>query len=132
VVDRPRPLIAAAGLELAVYLIAGIPLAVRFGSFGAAVATIPAATAFAWYLTAKVRRSLPYGLWPARRAVYAAVVFLPLAFLRDGWALNLGLFAAGAGAYVAVLVRSRAVATSDLSDLRRLLRGAHAAPDPIA
>ena len=132
VVNRPRPLIAAAGLELAVYLLAGIPLAIRFGSFGASVATIPASLAFAWYLTVNVRRSLPYGLGPARRAVCAAVVFLPLALLRDGWALNLALFAAGAGAYVAVLVRSRAVAASDLRELRRLLRGTPAAPEPVA
>jgi O-antigen/teichoic acid export membrane protein len=127
VLDRPRPIIAAAGLELAVYLLAGIPLAVRFGSLGASVATIPAAVAFTWYLTANVRRSLPYGLGPARRAVYAAAVFLPLAVLRDGWAANLALFAAGAGAYVVVLLRSGAVAVSDLRDLRRLLRGAPAA-----
>jgi O-antigen/teichoic acid export membrane protein len=132
VVNRPRPLIAAAGLELAVYLLAGIPLAVRFGSFGASVATIPASAAFAWYLTVNVRRSLPYGLGPARRAVGAAAVFLPLAFLRDGWVLNLALLAAGAGAYVAVLVRCRAVAASDLRNLRRLLRGTAAAPDSVA
>jgi O-antigen/teichoic acid export membrane protein len=132
VVDRPRPLIAAAGLELAVFLLAGIPLAVRFGSFGAAVATVPAAAAFTWYLTANVRRSLPYSLGPARRAVVAAGVFVPLAFLRDGWALNLVLFAAGTGAYAVVLLRSRAVSMADLADLRRLLRGVPAAPDAAA
>jgi O-antigen/teichoic acid export membrane protein len=131
-IDRPRPLITAAALELAVYLLAGIPLTVRFGSLGASIATIPAALVFAWYLTAVLRRALPYRLAPALRAMLGAVVFLPLALLRGDLALNLALFAVGGGAYVMVLLRSRAVAVADLAELRRVLRRTPAEPAPVA
>jgi O-antigen/teichoic acid export membrane protein len=128
ILDRPRPLITAAGLELAVFLLVGVPLTARAGSFGASVATLPAAVAFAWYLTARVRPELPYALAPARRALLAAAVFVPLLVLRDGWLLNAALFAVGASAYLVVLVRAKVVAVGDLADLRRMMTESTDAP----
>jgi len=113
-----------------VFLGLGVPLAMRAGSLGASVATLPAAVAFAWYLTWRLRPELPYALAPARRALLAAAVFVPLVVLRDGWRLNAALFAGGACAYLLVLVRARVVAVTELAELRRVLAGPPVEPAP--
>jgi O-antigen/teichoic acid export membrane protein len=128
--DRPRPVITAAALELAVFLALGIPLAMRAGSLGASVATFPAAVVFAWFLTWRLRPELPFALAPARRALLAAAVFVPLVVLRDGWRLNAALFAGGACVYLLVLVRARVIAVTELDELRRVLAGPPVEPAP--
>ena len=130
--DRPRVIIAAAGLELAAFWALGFPFAARLGSLGACLATVPAAFLYAWYLTAKVRPALPYALTAARRALLSAGVFVPLVFLRGRWELNALMFAAGAIAYVFVLTRARVVSAGDFVELRRALGGSASAPAPGA
>jgi O-antigen/teichoic acid export membrane protein len=130
--DRPRVIIAAAGLELAAFWAVGVPFAARLGSLGACLATVPAAFLYAWYLTAKVRPELPYALTAARRAVLSAAVFVPLVVMRGRWELNALMFAAGAIAYVFVLTRAKVVSSGDFVELRRALSDSAPAPAPGA
>jgi O-antigen/teichoic acid export membrane protein len=130
--DRPRVIIAAAGLELAAFWAVGFPLAARLGSLGACVATVPAAFLYAWYVIAQIRPALPYSFTAAWRALASAGVFVPLVLLRGRWELNALMFAAGAMGYVFVLTRTGVVSRGDLAELRRALAGPDSAPAPVA
>ena len=126
--DRPRVIIGAAGFELAAFWVLGFPLAQRLGSLGACLAMVPASALYAWIVTARVRAELPYSLLPARRALAAAVVFVPLVFLRGSWALNALLFALGATAYVLMLAWAGVISRAEFARLRRALEDPSSTP----
>jgi O-antigen/teichoic acid export membrane protein len=120
--DRPGIIVRAAAIELAAFWVIGLPLASRTGSVGVCVAALPASALYAWYITARVRPELPYSLATAGRAVLAAIVFVPLVFLRSSWPVNALLFALGSGAYVFVLLRSGVVTLGEFAEMRQVLR----------
>jgi hypothetical protein len=127
--DRPRTIIAAAGLEFVAFWAVGVPLALRAGSLGACIAALSASALFAGYLTVRVRPELPYSLTPAWRAVIASLVFVPLAVLRVPWPANAALFVAGTAVYHALLRRLGVITASEMAEFRRLLgNGRPAAP----
>jgi len=123
VLNRPAAIIAAAACEFAAFWAVGYPLASRFGSLGACAAALPGSTAYAWYVTAKLRPDLPFSLRPAARAVAASAVFIPLVLIAPAWPLSLILFAGGAAAYAGLLLRLRVVTFAEIADLKRVVRG---------
>jgi O-antigen/teichoic acid export membrane protein len=123
--DRPRAFILASAVECAVFWAIGFPLARRFGSFGACLAVVPASTVYAWLLASRVQSGLPFSFRPAGKALAAAVVFLPLILLSPSWPGSAVAFAAGAAAYVGLLLRLRVVTVAEIAEVRRILRAGH-------
>ncbi len=122
VLNRPGTIIAGAAIEFIAFWAIGFPLAARFGSFGAVAASLPASALYAWFVIARMRPALPFSLRPARRALAAAGIFVPLLLAAPAWPLNLLLYAAGAAAYAGLLLRLRVVTFAEIAELKRVVR----------
>ena len=129
--DRPKAFILAAAIECAAFWAIGFPLAQRFGSFGASVAVVPASALYAWFLVSRVRPGLPFSFRPAAKALAASAVFVPLILLFPSWPRSALLFAAGAAAYIGLLLRLRVITIAEIAEVRRVVRagGPAAGPD---
>jgi O-antigen/teichoic acid export membrane protein len=90
--DRPAVALGAAGVRLATFWLAGLPLVHRWGSWGACLAMLGAVAAQALYFTWRMRRTVGYSLAPWLRVVGLGMLFLPLALLRSSRAVDVALF----------------------------------------
>jgi len=120
-IDRPRYSAESAFVELAAFWGLGFLGASRVGSIGACWALLPASMAHAAWILWRTRPVLAFPIAPAARAAALGLVFVPLAALRADAPLNVALLAAGALAYGALLVVTRAVTWAEISALRRHL-----------
>jgi O-antigen/teichoic acid export membrane protein len=134
VVDRPGDSAVAAGVELFTFWTVGSLLTTRYGSFGATGAALVGTLGYAAYITWRMRRTLPFATRPALIAVSLAAAFLPLAWLRSTWPMNIALLVVSIGAYLALLRLLRVVTAAEISAARELLRSRSAAEaaDPAA
>jgi Ca2+/Na+ antiporter len=124
VLDRPGIGAAAGALELGTFWILGMVLARQAGSLGAAVAVLVASSAYAGFLTWRVRRELPYSATAALRAFVLAVPFVVLLLVRGTWQVDALLFLVAAAGYLALLFATRVVTVEEIAAAREFLRSA--------
>lgn len=119
--DRPRVLIKATAVRLLCFWPLGWPLVSRWGSLGACAAVFLATGAqtvvYLWQSRALI------GIALARWAVVVGVglAFVPLAYLRASFGINLVLYAAVAGGYLLVLRLLGTISTRELEALFKAL-----------
>jgi O-antigen/teichoic acid export membrane protein len=121
--ERPGVPLEAGALRLAVFWSAGPPLAARWGSLGACVAVVAAASAHALYLTWRMRdapgsRQLTAWLIP----IGLGAIFLPLAALRSPSVGSVVVYLLFAAAYLSTLFGLRVLTIPELRSLASLVR----------
>lgn len=120
--ERPRPLISASALRLALFWSAGSVLAARWGSLGASVAVLAAVIGHTGHLGWTLRdlhdRAVRQWLGP----VAVGALFAPLGWLRLPGVPEVAIYAAFATAYAGALLLLRLVTVAECRALLALLR----------
>lgn len=126
--DRPAVALGAAGVRLAVFWLAGLPLVHRWGSWGACLAMLGAVAAQALYFTWCMRRTVGYSLAPWMRVVGLGMLFLPLALLRSSRAVDIALFVGFLVVYAGVVFMLGLVRFGELSAMGKAITSVPAPP----
>jgi O-antigen/teichoic acid export membrane protein len=120
--NRPGIALQAAILQLAVFWGAGVPLIIWKGAFAGCLAVLLATSLYGVYFTWRMRGVAAYSLRQWVLAILPGLGFLPLAWLRSSWQVNIALFAISMIGYLALLLFLKIVTTGELLNLRRSLR----------
>lgn len=120
--DRPGITLQATLLHLAVFWGVGIPLVAWRGSFAGCLAVLFATTIYAAFFTWRIRGAIGYSLRGWLMAILSGTLFLPLAWLRSSWRVNLALFASFLIVYAAVLLVLRIVTPDEIARVRLALK----------
>jgi O-antigen/teichoic acid export membrane protein len=100
----------------------GIPLVAWRGSFAGCLAVLFATTIYAAFFTWRIRGAIGYSLRGWLMAILSGTLFLPLAWLRSSWRVNLALFAGFLIVYAAVLLVLRIVTPDEIARVRLALK----------
>lgn len=120
--DRPKVVVAAGGIELAVFWTVGLLFAPQGGSLAVCVAAALASGCYASWITWRVRRELPYPPRAALTVAALALVFLPLAWVPAGLVIKAALFAGACVIYGWLLWRCGMVTLEEIAALRRVVK----------
>jgi O-antigen/teichoic acid export membrane protein len=118
---RPGVSAAAAAVDLATFWTLGPWLAARYGSLGACVAVLVAASLNAVVLGWRRPRADSYSHRKAGWVVVCACLVAPIAGVRTSWPTELALAAAGLAAFGALLGWGGLVSLSQIATLYRAL-----------
>jgi O-antigen/teichoic acid export membrane protein len=129
--DRPGVELRAAAIRLAAFGLLGVPLVSRWGSMGAAWATLAALIGSAVYVMRRTTPVVGCSLRPWWTALALGAVFLPLAALRGSPAWNLALFLASTAGYGALLFAFKVVTPEGLAAAWAALRRPSAPESPM-
>lgn len=127
--DRPRIAVEAAALQFAVFWGLGVPLIAWRGGFAGCLAVLAASVVYSGYFTWRMRRVVRYSPGEWAMPILLGVMFLPLAWLRSTWQVNVALFVVAAVGYVAVLVLTKVIKPGEIASLRRAFRPVALAQD---
>jgi O-antigen/teichoic acid export membrane protein len=119
--DRPSVVFRGAMARLLVFWAAGLPLVMRWGSFGACVAVGFGVAAQATYLVALKWRVVKPAFRRWLGVVGLGLLFAPAFWLRGGPLRNAVLFIVTAGSYLLVLRIGGAISARDLRVVYRAL-----------
>lgn len=117
--ERPDVALRAALLRLALFWTLGPPLVLWAGALGAALAVPLASAVYAVYYTRRMQRVIDFplrGLW---RVLGLGSLFLPVALLRGGLALDLALYLALAALFALAGLRLGVVRRDELTAVGR-------------
>jgi hypothetical protein len=120
--NRPGVALQAATLHMVSFVALGVPLVSWRGSLAGCAAVLAASALYAGYFTWRMRGVVAYSLWSWALPILLGGVFLPLAWLRSVWPVNLALFTAFIAGYIGLLLLLRIVRPDELADFRRALR----------
>jgi O-antigen/teichoic acid export membrane protein len=124
--ERPGVALGAAGVRLASFWLAGLPLVHRWGSWGACLGMLGAVAAQALYFTWWMRRSVGYSLTPWLRVVALGILFLPLALLRSSTAVDVALFVGFLVVYAGLVFALGLVRLEELSAMGKAITSVRA------
>ena len=121
VYDRPGAALAAAGVRLVAFWVLGPPLVAWQRSLGGCLAVLAASVLYAGYFTWRMRRVVRYSLRGWTLAIGLGVLFLPLAWLRSSWAVNVALYGAFVAGYAGLLLLRGVVKPGEIVAVLRTL-----------
>lgn len=127
--NRPKVTLFASGIRLAAFWGFGVPFTVWWGSFGACLAVLAAASLSAAYSTWRMQKFSPYSL---RRWLWAAGLgglFIPLAWLRSSLAVNLILYGLFLSGYLASLFLLQVIRRGEVKTIWHAIRSRDNPPD---
>jgi O-antigen/teichoic acid export membrane protein len=120
--DRPGIVFKAAALRLLGFLVLGIPLISKWGSFGACLSMLIAVAIQASYFTYRNWSFVMPALLHWMIVVGIGLLFAPLAWLRGSNLVNLSLYILAAGGYLVVLRALGTISARELHTLYAALR----------
>jgi O-antigen/teichoic acid export membrane protein len=121
-VDRPRILVTAAALELAIFWTVGLLFAPRGGSLAVCIAAALASASYTTWITWRVRREIQYPYEAARRVGVLALIFVPLIWVPFGLAVRAALFTVTCTVFGGLLWRTGLVTLDEVAALKRAAR----------
>jgi O-antigen/teichoic acid export membrane protein len=127
--NRPKVTLFSSGIRLAAFWGFGIPLIAWWGSFGACLAVLTAASLSAGYSTWRMQTSLPYSLQRWLWAIGLGGLFIPLAWLRSTLAVNLVLYGLFILGYLASLFLLRVITKGEVKGIWQAIHSKHKIPD---
>jgi O-antigen/teichoic acid export membrane protein len=122
VYNHPKKAVLAAGIRLAAMWGFGPFLVAKWGSLGGCFAVLLASAVYSSYFTWRMQGVMPSFLKNWMRIIALGFVFLPLAWLRSSWSVNIllyGLFVVG---YITLLFLSRCITIAEVIGVGRALR----------
>jgi O-antigen/teichoic acid export membrane protein len=114
VYNRPGEAVIASGIRLAAFWCLGPLLAARWGSLGGCFAFLGASIFHAGYLTWRMRGILRYSLKKWGWIVVLGLLFVPLAWLRSSWPVNVALYGTFVTGYGTLLLLLRFITASEV------------------
>jgi O-antigen/teichoic acid export membrane protein len=128
--DRPGLSLEAAALRLAVFLLLGAPLVSWWGSLGCSLAFVLAGLAQSGYYLVRLRGLMTFSLRPWGLTLGLGGMFVPLAWLKSSWMINLALGGAALAGYAGMLLLLGLVSLGELGLIWRTLTDRRASPAP--
>jgi O-antigen/teichoic acid export membrane protein len=122
VYNRPKIAVIAAGIKLAAIWGFGPFLVAKWGSLGGCFTILLASAIYSGYLTWRMQGVIPYSLKKWGWIIALGLLFLPLAWLRSSWAINLILYGAFVMGYSFLLFLLKFVKRSEVVDMWRVFR----------
>jgi O-antigen/teichoic acid export membrane protein len=114
---QPRVAVAASAVRLLAFWLLGVPLVGRLGSLGSSIAMLGASLLYAAYFAQRMGRVLPYSLRKTALAVVIGALFLPLAWLKSSWQVNVCLYGIFMVGYCGLLLLGRIVSRGEVVEL---------------
>lgn len=114
VYDRPGVALEAAGVQLAAFVVFGPLLIAWQGSLGGCLAFLAALMLSGVYSTWRMRRVARYSLRGWALVIALGGLFLPLAWLRSSWTVNVALYGAFLVGYGVMLLLLRVVTLNEI------------------
>lgn len=112
--NRPGVALMASGIRLAAFWCLGPLLAARWGSLGGCFAFLGASIFHAGFLTWRMRGIISYSLKKWGGIVALGLLFVPLAWLRSSWAVNIVLYGIFVTGYCTLLLHLRFITASEV------------------
>lgn len=122
VYNRPKIAILSAGIRLAALWILGPLLVTKWGSLGGCLAVLLASAIYSGYLTWQMQGMITYSLKKWVWVIVLGLLFLPLAWLRSSWSVNLTLYGIFVMGYCFLLFLLKFVKLSEVVAVWRAFR----------
>ena len=131
VYNRPWEAAMASGIRLIAFWCLGPLLVARWGSLGGCFAFLGASTFHAGYLTWRMQGVSGYSLKKFGRLIAMGLLFVPLAWLRSSWPVNIILYGIFVTGYCTLLFLLRFITTSEVVTVWRAIgkRGRFSNPE---
>jgi O-antigen/teichoic acid export membrane protein len=122
VYNRPKIAVLSAGIRLAALWILGPLLVTKWGSLGGCFAVLLASAIYSGYLTWRMQGVITYSLKKWVWVIALGLLFLPLAWLRSSWSINLILYGIFVMGYCFLLLFLKFVKLSEVVAVWRAFR----------
>ncbi len=128
VYNRPRIAVWAAGIRLAAMWGFGPFLVTKWGSLGGCFTVLFASAICSGYLTWRMQRVFTYSLKKWVGVIALGLIFLPLAWLRSSWSVNIILYGIFIIGYSILLLLLRFISLSEVVAVWRAFRSKSKTP----